>query len=141
MCIRDRHYGVCLDEPTVRHFPNGIIAIALDWSLDPDTTEENKDNFWKFKYVAQNSHGFGGALYGENDEEYDITGFVYFEFPELEKEEVNPLLEISIAAPHKEENKDELNYKYLYFENTKYGLVAYFAPSNWLDWENSTILE
>jgi hypothetical protein len=138
----EKHFKIKFEEPKVKVHTNGFISVVIDWNAGP-----NVENFWRFKYPELTHIGFGGdAIYKRK--KYLIKT-ASFSFPELEKDyegqesevdfkvlKMTPWFDICIGHETEEEFYKN-DFKYLFYEQTKYGLICWFAPRNWEDWDNA----
>ena len=140
----EQKFNIKFLKPRVSKHTNGFISVQLDWK------NAGSDEFFNFRNVALAHHSYGGyARRGKRDECYNIVT-ASFEFPELEKliekfnkskeEYITPWISISLTTAKKNAFKEGYEYNYEFFNNTKYGLICWFAPKNWEDWSNTTKL-
>lgn len=129
----EKEFNFKFKEPETRRHTNGFISVTLDWV----SKKETKD-FSRFKYVKISHTTLGGA-YTISKKRYLNVRSVALEFTGLEEGEERvapPWFEISLAATSEDE-ADQNDYSFLFIENTKYGVIAWFGFKNWEDWENS----
>ena len=129
----EKEFNFKFKKPETRRHTNGLISVTLDWK----STKKTKD-FSRFKYVKISHTSFGGA-YTISKKRYINVCSVALEFTELKEDEntvAPPWFEISLGASSENE-ADLSSYDFLFIQNTKYGVIAWFAFRNWEDWENS----
>ena len=122
-------------KPKTRIHTNGFLSVELDW------TNLECDEFYKFKYANLAHRTYGGDFY-VGKKRYINTVSASFEFEEAIQEceaaEITPWFNILIAEEQGEFLEPFTNeYDYIFFENTKYGLICWFAPKGWQDWSNA----
>ena len=142
----EKHFKIKFKEPQIKIHSNGFISVTLDW-----TSGKNGVDFWKFKYPELAHTQYGGAAFYKRKKYFIINAS--FEFPDLEKDhegqtnaidfkelKMTSWFEICLGAETEEEyHKNE--YEYTFFEKTKYGLICWFAPKGWEDWNNAKDFE
>ena len=127
-------------KPKLLKHSNGFISVQLDW------TNLECEEFYKFKYIELAHRIYGGSIQQGKRSYYNAVT-ASFSFPELETEidEFNknkdqyicPWFNISIAVAKKNAFQKDHEFDYIFFENTKYGLICWFAPKGWEDWHNA----
>jgi hypothetical protein len=138
----EKHFKIKFKEPQIKIHGNGFISVTLDWTSGKDGVD-----FWRFKYPELAHTQFGGAAFYKRKKYFIINAS--FEFPELEKEHEGQVgvvdfkelkmaswFEICLGA-ETEKEYDKNQYEYTFFEKTKYGLICWFAPKGWEDWDNA----
>ena len=142
----EKHFKIKFKEPQIKIHSNGFISVTLDWTSGKDSVD-----FWRFKYPELAHTQYGGAAFHKRKKYFIINAS--FEFPELEKDhegqvsvvdfiklKMTSWFEICLGAETEEEyHKNE--YEYTFFEKTKYGLICWFAPKGWEDWNNAKDFE
>jgi len=119
-------------KPKTRIHTNGFLSVELDW------TNLECDEFYKFKYANLAHRTYGGDFY-VGKKRYINAVSASFEFEEAIQEceaaEITPWFSICIASEI--EGSFDTSFDYVFFENTKYGLICWFAPKSWEDWSNA----
>jgi hypothetical protein len=142
----EKHFKIKFKEPQIKIHSNGFISVALDWTSGKDSVD-----FWRFKYPELAHTQYGGAAFYKRKKYFIINAS--FEFPELEKDhegqtnaidfkelKITSWFEICLGTETEEEyHKNQ--YEYTFFEKTKYGLICWFAPKGWEDWNNAKDFE
>jgi hypothetical protein len=138
----EKNFKCKFQEPKVKVHTNGFISVTVDWNAGP-----NAENFWRFKYPDLIFTQYGGdAIYKRK--KYLIKT-ASFHFPDLEKDiegvpsavdfkklKMAPWFDICIGS-ETEEDFCKNTFDYQFFELTKYGLICWFAPRGWEDWNNA----
>lgn len=142
--IYQKIFGIeFLQEESLLH-SNGFVSVRLDWR-----NKKNIDGFSDFKYVDLSFTMYGDqVIHGKR--KYNCIATAAFDFNseyirdyKYEEDSLPPIL-ISMATTNKKyddetsEDYKLYNYEYTHFENTKYGLICWFAPKGWEDWDNAT---
>ena len=134
----EKHFKIKFKEPQIKIHSNGFFSVTLDWTSTKDTV-----NFWRFKYPQLAHITFGGAARYKN-KTYLIHSAA-FEFPDLSDDDLAVLKMTSwfdICIGHEtDEEYSSRKLEYVFFEKTKYGLICWFAPNNWEDWNNAKDFE
>ncbi len=137
----EKHFKIKFDEPKIKIHSNGFISVTVDWHSKKDC-----EHFWRFKYPDLTHKMFGGETIFKR-KKY-LTKAAAFNFPDLDVDnedckkvdfkelKMASWFDICIGSETEEEfYKDR--YDYIFFENTKYGLVCWFAPEGWEDWNSA----
>jgi hypothetical protein len=122
----EENHNCEINEIKVRKHSNGWISVYAAWQ---EKGKETKD-FHKFKYPKLASKNFG----------YEDTSCT-FEFPETKDPSGEATLTIGLQLKNPEEENGRIGYDPVFHENNKYGVTVWFAPKNWEDWNNCTLLE
>lgn len=153
----EKHFKIKFKEPQIKIHSNGFISVTLDWISGTSRSSMNSrvsrisGDFWRFKYPELAHTQYGGAAFYKRKKYFIINAS--FEFPELEKDhegqvsvvdfiklKMTSWFEICLGTETEEEyNKNQ--YEYTFFEKTKYGLICWFAPKGWEDWNNAKDFE
>jgi hypothetical protein len=140
----EKNFGIRFEEPEIKIHRNGFISVTVDWK-----SRKNTVDFWRFKYPELQHTMYGGdALYKRK--RYFINTAVAFSFPNLDEDQPIPIdfkelkmtswFDICLGVKTEEDfGKDP--YEYLFFEKTKYGLICWFGPKGWEDWDNAKDFE
>jgi hypothetical protein len=134
----EKNFNIKFDKPKIREHSNGFISVTVDWHAKKDTVD-----FYKFKYPELAHTVYGGiAMYKKK--KY-INHSASFDFPELNDFDFNSLkmtswFDICVGYETEEEMYTQ-GYEYTFFEKTKYGLLCWFAPKGWEDWDNAKTIE
>jgi hypothetical protein len=122
-------------EPQICLHTNGFISVQLDWVKG----KKCGDDYYKFKYANLTHRSYGGTFYIKKKKYFNIIS-ASFEFEETIKQcenlDITPWFDVSIATENEDASFEE-SFDYLFFENTKYGLICWFSPSGWQDWSNT----
>lgn len=117
-------------KPQIKIHKNGFISVVVDWSTR--NCEEGESS--KFKYVELAYSSSGGLVYLPTRKKplYNLRT-ASFDFEDLKDHlRKQPPFDITIAS-----EKEDDDYDYLFFHNTKYGIICWFAPKGWEDWDNA----
>jgi hypothetical protein len=134
----EKHFKVKFKKPEIKVHSNGFISVCLDWS----TKDCGVDQGYKFKYVELAHTSSGGSVYLQTKKNYYNVRTASFQFAEEEvsKEcdtfEITPWFDVTIASETGIVDDDK-DYDYIFFHNTKYGIICWFAPKGWEDWDNA----
>jgi len=141
----EKNFNIKFTNPDVNLHTNGFISVQLDWvrkkNIIPTTGD---DDYYNFKYVSFEHTMWGGeVVYKRKKHECLISAA--FNFPSVKKEvlkekNIMPWFDISLIAESKEDS-DEMRFDYLFFENIKYGIIAWFAPRGWEEWDKTIVLQ
>lgn len=132
----EKLYDIKFCKPLVKIHANGFISVVVDWSPKKTCKES-----YRFKYVDLTHTSSGGSVYVKSKNFFNIrTASFRFEDErlndELEKLEITPWFDVCIASETESESFEK-DYDYLFFHNTKYGIICWFAPKGWEDWGNA----
>ena len=138
----EKNFGIRFEEPKIKVHSHGFISVTVDWLKRKNTVD-----FWRFKYPELQHTMYGGDAFYKR-KRYFINTAVAFSFPELEQDyegqpssvdfkelKMTSWFDICLAV-EKEEDFGKDPYEYLFFEKTKYGLICWFGPKGWEDWDN-----
>jgi hypothetical protein len=141
----ENRFKIKFKKPKILKHSNGFISVQLDW--------ENNGNvdFCDFKYVKLAHYTYGGFACDSTRKGHGIVS-ASFEFTELcdEIEKINmkgrdeyitPWFTIALTTAKKNSFKQGYEFDYVFFNNTKYGLICWFAPKGWEDWDNATVFK
>jgi len=134
----EKHFRIKFRKPECRLHPSGLISVTVDWHM-----QEDCENASRFKYVDFAHNSFGGDFI-VNKKRYINARTVAFEFRDLKDFNfslfnMSPWFQISFGAENEEEDwSPDYSYEYLFFEATKYGLIAWFGKEGWDNWHDST---
>ena len=135
----EKKFKIKFFKPEIHQHSNGFLSVRLDWVRG----KKCEDDFYKFKY-AQLAHRSYGGSYAIGRKKYINIVSASFEFEETiedcEKFEITPWFSVCIGAEN-EEKASQYEYDYVFFENTKYGIVCWFAPKGWEDWNSATLIK
>lgn len=130
----EKHFNFKFLKPQAKIHSNGFISVVLDW-----TNLDNK-KFHDFKYVDLAHYSSGGIVVEKRKKYYNIrtASFEFVELKELDWQglKMSPWFEISLVVENEQESFDK-QFDYLFFHNTKYGVICWFAPKDWEDWDNT----
>jgi hypothetical protein len=132
----EKHFGIKFKKPEIKVHSNGFISVCLDWS----TKDCALDQGYKFKYVELAHSSSGGSVYLQTKKKYYNVRTASFQFAEEEvsKEcdtlQMTPWFDITVASQEAFPDED---YDYIFFHNTKYRIICWFAPKGWEDWDNA----
>jgi hypothetical protein len=109
--------------------PNNFVCVCVDW-----------------KSGAENKNAEDGAItfsYSEVSKKIEFPNLKYkFRGGEFESP---AFIEIGLQLIDEEtgiqSEKEQINYTFLFWKNTKYGAAFYFAPKNWADGENEILVD
>ena len=128
-CI-EKIFKIKFLKPQVKIHKNGFISVVVDWS----TRNCEEGEGYKFKYVELAYSSSGGLVHLPTRKKplYNIRT-ASFDFEDLKDHSwKQPPFDITIAS-----DKEDDDYDYLFFHNTKYGIICWFAPKGWEDWDNA----
>lgn len=135
----EKQFSIKFCKPKLLKHSNGFISVQLDWNND------GNDEFFNFKYPDLVHRSYGGFIkHGKRELYNSVTAS--FEFPDLKNkiEELNEgesyfpfWFDISIGVAKKNAFQEGYEYESPFFEKTKYGLICWFAPKGWEDWDNT----
>lgn len=130
----EHHFKIKFDEPKIRVHSNGFVSVTLDWHA-----KKGAEDFWRFKYPELVHRSYGGIELFKRKKYY--TNSAAFEFPDLADVDFVSLemcswFDVVIGSETEDEHHDQ-SLEYVFFEKTKYGLVAWFAKKEWEDWDNA----
>lgn len=130
----EQHFGVKFEEPKIMIHANGFMSVTIDWTCK----QKNREEFWRFKYPELTCRTFGGVTTYKR-KKY-LVHSASFEFPDLdadfEKLEMASWFDLIIGSETQEEYDGD-SYEFVFFEKTKYGLVAWFGRKNWENWSSA----
>jgi hypothetical protein len=117
-------------KPEIKIHKNGFISVVVDWSTR--NCEEGESS--KFKYVELAYTSSGGQIFlRTNKKPFYNVRTASFDFEDLKDHlSKQPPFDVTIASENEEDD-----YDYLFFHNTKYGIICWFAPKGWEDWNNA----
>ena len=127
----EKRFKIKFDEPVAKVHTNGFISVEVNWSSKKDC-----EDFSRFKYPKLDHTVSGGSVIDKKKRYINISS-ASFCFPELGEEifENNQLCDwFEICLVEEVEQND---FRYTFFELTKYGVIVWFAPRNWEDWDNT----
>lgn len=133
----EKHFRIKFSKPDIRLHPNELISVEVNWGSRDDC-----EDVTKFKY-ANSSHECFGGDFVVNKKRYINIRTVSFEFPDMKNFNsslfnMSSEFQISFGAENEEEDESvDYQYEYLFFQNTKYGIIAYFAKEGWDNWDKS----
>lgn len=133
----EKHFRIKFRKPDCRIHPSGWISVTIDWSPNEECEDASR-----FKYVDCAANSFGGDFV-VNKKRYVNARTACFEFPALKNFNfslfnMSPWFQISFGAENEEEDwSPDYAYEYLFFEATKYGLIAWFGKQGWDNWHES----
>lgn len=134
----ERHFGIKFDEPKIRVHSNGFVSVTLDWHA-----KKGAEDFWRFKYPDLAHRTYGGVETYKKKRYFVHSAS--FEFPDLKDVDFAPLEMCSwfdiVVGSETQDEQDNNSLEYVFFEKTKYGLIAWFAKKDWEDWENAKELQ
>lgn len=128
-CI-EKIFKIKFLKPVIKIHKNGFISVVVDWS----TRNCDEGEGYKFKYVELAYSSSGGLVYLPTRKKpfYNLRT-ASFDFEDLKDHSwKQPPFDITIAS-----DKEGDDYDYLFFHNTKYGIICWFAPRGWEDWDNA----
>lgn len=128
-CI-EKIFKIKFLKPKIKIHKNGFISVVVDWS----TRNCDEGEGYKFKYVELAYTSSGGLVYLPTRKKpfYNLRT-ASFDFEDLKDHSwKQPPFDITIVS-----DKEEDDYDYLFFHNTKYGIICWFAPKGWEDWDNA----
>jgi hypothetical protein len=111
-----KKYGFRITDCSLVKMAHGWYCVFVNWTSDKDT--------YLFKTCKSD-----GSMWSSNAVSFDLS-FCYL------SKQFKTSIEIGIEAPYNQELKMEATY----FENYKYGVGVFFAPSNW-DQKTRNIIE
>lgn len=140
----EKQFNIKFEKPKISKHSNGFISVRLDWG------DAGSDDFFNFKHVSLAHNSSGGFLFQTNNSKrkrYNIIT-ASFEFPTIKESIwkklnktkdtfVSPWFSISITTSLKNAFKEGYEYDFVFFRNTKFGLICWFAPKGWEDWDNT----
>jgi methionine salvage enolase-phosphatase E1 len=134
----EKNFKIKFDKPKIREHGNGFISVQLDWHSKKDTVD-----FWKFKYPELAHVTYGGIAVHKKKKYRNHSAS--FDFPELNDHDFKSLkmaswFDICVGYETEEESYIQ-GYEYTFFEKPKYGLLCWFAPKGWEDWDNAKTIE
>jgi hypothetical protein len=122
-------------KPEIHVHPNGFISVRLDWA------NSKCDEFSRFKYVKFAHCSYGGDFLVKRKRYFNIVS-ASFEFEkaieDCEKLNITPWFSVSICSENEDESFDQ-DFDYIFFENIKYGLICWFAPKGWEEWDKAKL--
>jgi hypothetical protein len=128
----EKKFKIRFFEPEVHVHSNGFISVRLDWN------NKGSEEFYKFKYAKLAHRSYGGTFFVKKKKYFNII-CASFEFEDViedcENLNITPWFNVSIAS-ETEEGSFEEEFDYIFFENLKYGIICWFAPKGWEDWNN-----
>ena len=132
----EKAFRIKFTAPKILKHTNNWVSVTLDW-----VQKKGCEDFWRFKYPVLAYKMYGGD-YIKNKKRYINKVSATFEFPDLKdvnnpNTKVNKSFQISFSTLPKEEFLDQTSYDFEKYDQTKYGVVAWFAPRGWEDWNNA----
>lgn len=129
----EKAFKIKFDKPVIHKHTNGFISVQVDWH-----SRKTTEDFWRFKYPELDSKTYGGVVFHKKKKYLNHS--VSFNFPDLgdidfSKLEMTSWFDICIGSETEEEY--ESCHRYEFFDKTKYGLIAWFAPKGWEDWSSA----
>ena len=98
---------------------NGFLSITLDWSTIDST----------YKYVKLD-HTLSGSNW------IDAVGLMF-----ADADEDAPWFIVGLSVDNDDDFfKPENQFDFVKIDNTKYGVVVWFGPRGWEDWDNATVI-
>jgi hypothetical protein len=141
----EKHFRIKFDEPVVKIHTNGFVSVSVDWHA-----KQGCIDFWRFKYPDLTHKMFGGDAIHKR-KRYFIQSAA-FHFPDLETDTESTIkidftalkmtswFDVCVGTATEQEFYEQ-EYDYVFFEKTKYGLICWFAPRGWEDWNNTKDFE
>jgi hypothetical protein len=130
----EKNFKIKFDEPNIFKHTNGFLSVQVDWH-----SKKNTEDFWRFKYPELDSKTYGGVVFHKRKKYFNHS--VSFNFPDLQDVDFEALKMTSwldICIGYETEQEYASGCEFEFFNKTKYGLIAWFAPKGWEDWSNAT---
>ena len=126
-------------EPEVHKHTNGFLSVKLDWV----NSKKGGDDFYKFKYANLTHRSYGGSFFLKKKKYFNIVSAA-FEFEETIQQcdqfKITPWFNVSLATDNEEDSFQD-GYDYIFFETLKYGIICWFAPKGWEDWDKAKLIK
>lgn len=135
----EKYFKLKFDAPDAKVHKNEFISVAIDWHPKKSCIDS-----YRFKYPDLVHTMYGGDIV-EKRKRYFNVRTASFKFPDLKDEDFADKQMCSwfdvCLVVDTEEEVDQNEFDYLTFNQTKYGVIVWFAPRGWEDWKNTKPLE
>lgn len=134
----EKLFHIKFDKPITRLHSNGFMSVTVDWRC-----KKKAESCGRFKYVSLSHKTYGGS-YSISNKKYINAVSASLEFGDLSAQDSDgltpPWFDVSLGADNDYE-VDNNQYDFIFLENTKYGVILWFAPKQWEEWDKAVELK